>query len=112
MLTVDHKQSLQLEVRFGGICSHPTAACALAPHLIGAFLSVTARGGAARIAQQRGGKGQVPEVLLLLLDETSVTRLDVNRNSVYSLVSLGGRNVWMVESRSESKTRFFTKLVF
>jgi len=54
---------------FFGICSHPTAACALVPHLIGAFLSVTARGGAARIAQQRGGKGQVPEVLLLLLDE-------------------------------------------
>jgi hypothetical protein len=43
---------------------------------------------------------------------TSVTRLDVNGNSVYSLVSLGGRNVRMVESRSESKTRFFTKLVF
>jgi len=69
MLTVDHKQSLQLEVRFGGICSHQTAACALVPHLSGAFLSVTARAGAARIAQQRGGKGQVPEVLLLLLDE-------------------------------------------
>ena len=32
-------------------------------------MSVTARAGAARIAQQRGGKGQVPEVLLLLLDE-------------------------------------------
>ena len=54
MLTVDHKQSLQLEVRFGGIGSHQTAACALVPHLSGAFLSVTARAGAARIAQVRG----------------------------------------------------------
>ena len=48
----------------GGMFSDQTAACALVPHLSGAFLSVAARAGAARIAQERGGdvigKWQVP----------------------------------------------------
>ena len=39
----------------GGIFDEQTAACALVPHLSGAFLSVVARAGAARIAQERGG---------------------------------------------------------
>ncbi len=41
--------------------SDQTAACALVPHLSGAFLSVTARAGAARIAQERGEEEQEQE---------------------------------------------------
>jgi hypothetical protein len=39
-------------------------------------LSVTASTGAVRIAQERGGKGQVPMVLLLLLDEGGTLGLE------------------------------------
>lgn len=43
------------------ILSDQTAARALVPHLSGAFLSVTARAGAARIARERGEEGQEQE---------------------------------------------------
>jgi len=55
---------VQLGGEVHGMFSDQTAACALVPHLSGAFLSVAARAGAARIAQERGGdvigKWQVP----------------------------------------------------
>ena len=47
---------VQLGGEVHGMFSDQTAACALVPHLSGAFLSVAARAGAARIAQERGGE--------------------------------------------------------
>ena len=72
----------------GGIVSEKTAARTVGTHLSGAFLSVTARAGAALIAQQLGGKGQLPELLLLLLllDECDTLQFEVE----FSL--LGGLN--------------------
>ena len=62
----------------GGIVSEKTAARTVGTHLSGAYLSVTARAGAALIAQQLGGKGQLPELLLLLLlDECDTLQFEV-----------------------------------